>query len=116
MDYFLQKDDVDQSWTLNGHDVRPDDDPDGTDAITYIGNKWSNPNCYEVFKVTPDELQLRYEVVRSDPITGHGNWIRRYQEIGDGHGELPGQCLDASTSGDRWDDLQDAHDQGPLGL
>jgi hypothetical protein len=91
MDYFLQKDDPDQSWTLNGHDVRPDDDPEGTAAITYIGNKWSSPNCYEVFKVTPDELQIRYEVVRGDPVTGHGNWIRRYQEIGEGHGELPGQ-------------------------
>jgi hypothetical protein len=90
LDYFLQKDDIDQSWTLNGYDVRPDADPDGTDTLTYIGNKWSEPGCYEVFKVTPTELQIRYEVVRHDRINGDGNWIRRYEEIGDDHGKYPG--------------------------
>jgi len=90
LDYFLQKDDPTESWTLNGHDVRPDSDPECTDTMTFIANKWSRPECYEVFKVTPTELQIRYEVVRSDPVTGHHNWIRRYQEIGAGHGKFPG--------------------------
>jgi glycosyl hydrolase family 43 len=90
LDYFLQKDDVGQAWTINGHDVRPDNDPEGTDTWCSIGNKFSQSRCYEVFKVTPRELQIRWEVVRSDPASGHGNWIRRYEEIGDGHGPLPG--------------------------
>ena len=28
-------------------------------------NKWSDPNCYEVFKITDAQVQIRYEVVRS---------------------------------------------------
>ena len=90
LDYFLQKDDPNESWTLNGTDVRPDHDPDGTDTQTVILNKWSQPGCYEVYKITPNELQLRYEVVRHDPVTGHGDWIRRYEELGDDHGLYPG--------------------------
>jgi hypothetical protein len=90
LDYFLQKNDADDSWTLNGHDVRPEVDPDGTDTQTIVVNKWSKPNCYEVYKVTPTELQIRYEVVRSDPNGSPRNWIRRYEEIGDDHGKFPG--------------------------
>jgi hypothetical protein len=93
MDYFRQSDDTGQRWTLGGKDVRPDTDPDGTTTPTLVLNKWSSPNTYEVYKVLPNELQLRYEVMRHDPADTAGtakDWIRRYQEIGPNHGQFPG--------------------------
>jgi hypothetical protein len=89
LDYFLQGDDANQQWTLGGTDVRPGRDPDGTGARTVILNKFSNPNCYEVYKITPKQLQLRYEVFRIGGETGKDNWIRRFEEI-DGEGPAPG--------------------------
>lgn len=86
LDYFLQKDDTDSSWTIGGTDVRPDVDPDGTDTQTYILNKFSSSDFYEVFKVSGDEVQIRYEVFRQG---GGRSWIRRFQEIG-GSGKAPG--------------------------
>src|SRR5689334_3278607 len=62
LDYFLQRDDRDDGWTINGHDVRADVDPEGTGADVIVCNKWSNPNSYEIYKATPTELQIRYEV------------------------------------------------------
>ena len=89
LDYFLQSDDVGEKWTINGTDVRPAKDPDGTNMRSFVLNKWSDPNCYEVFKVTDNEVQIRYEVVRTGGRTGKENWIRRYGEI-DGEGPVPG--------------------------
>jgi hypothetical protein len=91
LEYFLQSDDVDERWTIRGTDVRRARDPDGTSARTVILNKWSNPNCYEVFKITDAQIQIRYEVVRMGRSSGKDNWIRRYQEIdGPAPGERPG--------------------------
>ncbi len=89
LDYFLQSDDVGERWTLGGTDVRPDRDPDGTSTRTYVLNKWSTPDCYEVFKITDHQVQIRYEVVRAAGKNGTGNWIRRYREI-DAEGAVPG--------------------------
>ena len=86
LDYFLQNDDRDMSWTLGGTDVRPGTDPDGTGTRTCILTKFSNPACYEVFRITDSEIQIRYEVFRPG---GAGNWIRRFEEIED-HGKAPG--------------------------
>lgn len=90
LDYFRQSDDVHDDWILGGKDVRPDHDPDGTDAPVIVLNKFNSTTSYEVYKVTPTELQLRYEVVRPDSKGNPKNWIRRFQELGPGHGELPG--------------------------
>jgi hypothetical protein len=90
LDYFIQKDDGAGPYTLSGKQVRQDKDPDGTNAKTYILNKGSSPNWFEVFKVTEDELQIRYEVTRHDGAAGTGNWIRRYEEI-NGQGKAPGE-------------------------
>ncbi len=86
LDYLLQSDDREMSWTLGGTDVRPGTDPDGQGARTYILTKFSNPACYEVFKVTDSEIQIRYEVFRPG---GSGNWIRRFEEV-NGQGKAPG--------------------------
>jgi hypothetical protein len=82
LDYFLQSDDVREEWTLNGSDVRPAQDPDATNMRTFVLNKFSDPNCYEVFKVTDATLQIRYEVTRPGNEKPGEYWIRRYQEIG----------------------------------
>ena len=89
LDYFLQTDDRDERWTINGTDVRPAPDPDGAGARTVVLNKWSDPNCYEIFKITDAQVQIRYEVVRSGGASGKENWIRRYREI-NGDGPSPG--------------------------
>jgi hypothetical protein len=89
LQYFLQNDDRDQQWTIGGTDVRPDRDPDGTDAPTFVLTKFSNPGCYEVLKVAGQQLQLRYEVVRPHSNASAENWIRRFEEIG-GAGPAPG--------------------------
>lgn len=89
LDYFLQKDDREMAWTIGGTDVRPSADPDGSGAQTYILTKFSNPNCYEVFKITNTEVQIRYEVARASGSRGKDNWIRRFEEIGS-EGEAPG--------------------------
>lgn len=90
LNYFLQSDDLHQNWTLGGWDVQPAIDPDGTNTRTIILNKFSQPGIYEVYKVTPTELQCRYEVMRQDPAGSAENWIRRFQEKGPGHGKYPG--------------------------
>jgi len=89
LDFLLQRDDADMSWTLGGIDVRPGRDPDGNCVQTFILNKWSNRDCYEVFKVTDSQIQLRYEVVRMAGDAGTDNWIRRFEEL-DGEGPAPG--------------------------
>ncbi|MHB1001427.1 MAG: hypothetical protein ACYC27_19480 [Armatimonadota bacterium] len=89
MDYFLQTDDTENAWTIDGTDVREDIDPDGTDTQTYILNKFHSSNFYEVFKLVDDELQIRYEVFRAGGKEGKGSWIRRFEEI-DGKGKAPG--------------------------
>ncbi len=81
LDYFLQKNDVGDNWTIGGKDVRPDKDPDGTDRPTLILNKFSSSTSYEVYKVTPTELQLRYEVMRPNPNGGPRNWVRRFEGL-----------------------------------
>jgi hypothetical protein len=89
LDYLLQRDDANERWTLGGTDVRPDRDPDGTDARTFILNKWSDPNCYEVLKATATQVQIRYEVSRPSESGASQYWIRRFEEIG-GDGAAPG--------------------------
>src|SRR5207248_309912 len=89
LQYFLQSDDRGDNWTLGGTDVREDNDPDGGGTLTYVLNKWSTSENYEVYKVTADEIQLRYEVVRPGGRSGKENWIRRFEEI-DGQGKSPG--------------------------
>jgi len=90
LDYFRQSDDLHDDWILGGKDVRADRDPDGTDTSVLVLSKFNSSTSYEVYKVTPNELQLRYEVVRPDPGGSAKNWIRRFQEHGQGHGEFPG--------------------------
>ena len=87
LDYFLQADDRDQSWTIGGTDVRPDKDPDGTATRTVVLNKGSDPKNYEVYKITDTQIQIRYEVVRSVSAEPKDNWIRRYEEL---NVKLPG--------------------------
>jgi hypothetical protein len=82
LDYFVQSDDVRAEWTLNGTDVRAADDPDGTNVRTFVLSKFSDPRCYEVFKVTDTDIQIRYEVNRPGDEKPRDFWIRRYQEIG----------------------------------
>lgn len=89
LDYFLQGDDTEESWTLGGTDVRPGVDPEGAGARTIVLSKFSDPGCYEVFKITDTQVQIRYEVVRPDEQGRREFWIRRYQEIG-GDGKNPG--------------------------
>src|SRR5438552_2893425 len=59
LDFFLQTDDSQNTWTLGGTDVRPAIDPDGTNTQTILLNKFSSATHYEVYKVTPSEIQLR---------------------------------------------------------
>jgi hypothetical protein len=83
LDYFLQSDDAKDEWTIGGTDVREEADPEGTDARTIVLNKWSSPDYYEVYHVTPTDLRLRYEVWRDGGRRGNkDSWIRRYEEIG----------------------------------
>lgn len=82
LDYFLQSDDKKENWTIGGTDVRPDKDPDGATTRTLILNKWSSPNYYEVYHVTPTDIRLRYEVVREGGKLGKDNWVRRFEEAG----------------------------------
>src|SRR5438477_8824505 len=89
LDYFLQKDDTRQRWTLGGTEVLPAEDPDGTDTPTFLMNKWSSATCFEVYKVAGDQVQLRYEVVRSNDPKNREFWIRRFEEV-DGQGAAPG--------------------------
>jgi hypothetical protein len=89
LDYFLQNDDTRQRWTLCGTEVLPAEDPDGTDTQTFVMNKWSSPSCFEVYKVTANQVQMRYEVVRSDGAKQKEFWIRRFEEV-DGEGPAPG--------------------------
>ena len=72
--YFLQGDDRRQEWTLGGHDVLPARDPEGSSARVYVEAKFHSRDFYEVYKVTRNELQLRYEVFRPGGIGGEGNW------------------------------------------
>lgn len=87
LQYLLQSDDHGDHWTLFGAEIREDNDPEGPGKVIVL-NKWSSPRSYEIYKVTPDEIQLRYEVV-ADNLTGKGNWIRRFEEI-DVKNERPG--------------------------
>jgi hypothetical protein len=89
LDYFLQRDDVKDAWTLGGTDVRPDRDPDGGDARTFVLNKFSSAGCYEVYKVTGDQVQIRYEVMRAGNKPPGDSWVRRFEGI-DAHGAAPG--------------------------
>jgi hypothetical protein len=89
LDYILQKDDPHNQWTIGGTDVYADKDPDGTPAQTFILNKFSNANVYEVFKVTDTQIQLRFEVMRAGGTKGDDNWIRRFEEV-HGEGAAPG--------------------------
>src|SRR3954464_6756427 len=89
LDYFLQKDAPRQRWTLGGTEVLPAKDPDGTDTQTFVMNKWSSPTCFEVYKVADNQVQMRYEVVRSNGLKKKEFWIRRFEEI-DGQGSAPG--------------------------
>src|SRR5215470_15847060 len=74
LDYFLQKDDPRTEWTIKGTDVQRADDPEGGGAETYVLNKWSDPNNYEVYRVTTHEVQIRFEVQRKSGGKGTGNW------------------------------------------
>src|SRR4051812_5523613 len=89
LDYLLQKDDTRQRWTLGSIEVLPATDPDGTSTQTFVMNKWSNPTCFEVYKVTANQVQLRYEVVRSDDPKHKEFWVRRFEEVA-GEGPAPG--------------------------
>jgi len=89
MPYYLQGDDRRREWTLGGHDVLPARDPEGSRARTYVEAKFHSRDFYEVFKLTRNELQIRYEVFRPGGSSGEGNWIRRFEEIG-GEGYAPG--------------------------
>jgi hypothetical protein len=91
LDYVLQKDDTRNEWTLGGTDVYADTDPDHAGAQAFVLNKFSNANCYEVFKVTDTQIQLRYEVMRAGGTKGDDNWIRRFEEL-NGEGAAPG-CI-----------------------
>jgi hypothetical protein len=88
LDYILQKDDVHNEWTLGGTDVYADKDPDGTGVQTFVLNKFSDANCYEVYKATEHEIQLRYEVMRCGK-ENEEKWIRRFEEV-NGEGAAPG--------------------------
>jgi len=81
LDYFVQSDDIAQSWTLGGSDIIPEIDPEGSGEKILIHSKFSNPNCFEVYKVTDTDIQCRWEVVRSGGETGTKNWIRRFEEF-----------------------------------
>jgi hypothetical protein len=89
LDYLMQKDDVRNEWTIGGTDVYADKDPDGAGVQTFVLNKFSDANVYEVFKVTETQIQLRYEVMRAGGKKGDDNWIRRFEEV-DGEGAAPG--------------------------
>ncbi|MGD1083830.1 MAG: SHOCT domain-containing protein, partial [Verrucomicrobiota bacterium] len=86
LDYILQEDDTDDSWTLFDSDVRVDRDPDGTATPTFILNKWMNSRAYEVYKVTAREIQLRYEAQAPETNVIR---VRRFEGIG-AQGEAPG--------------------------
>lgn len=87
--YFLQGDDRREEWTLGGLDVLPGRDPEGSRDRTVVATKFHSPDFYEVFRITRNEIQLRYEVFRPGGCGGEGNWIRRFEEIG-GEGAAPG--------------------------
>ena len=89
LDYFLQSDDRKNEWTIGGVDVQQSKDPDGTKMRTVILTKYSRPEFYEVFKITGNQIQLRYEVFRQGGKDGTRSWIRRFEEIG-GEGPKPG--------------------------
>ncbi|HZZ44642.1 MAG TPA: hypothetical protein VFE58_17030 [Tepidisphaeraceae bacterium] len=78
-DYFLQSDDNQNAWTLGGTDVRESPDPDSPSSRAIILNKYSSPDCYEVYHITPTDIRLRYEVFRPGTHHNADNWIRRYQ-------------------------------------
>jgi len=87
--YFLQGDDRRQEWTLGGMDTLPGTDPEGAGAHTVVQTKFHSPHFYEVFHLTPNEIQIRFEVFRPGGASGVGNWVRRFEEIG-GEGDAPG--------------------------
>jgi len=89
LDYLLQSDDPHNQWTLGGFDTHLCSDPDGTATPCFTLTKFSDPNYYELYKVTPDQIQLRYEVSREGKGHESENWIRRFEEL-NGQGAAPG--------------------------
>lgn len=90
LEYMLQSDDTHNSWTLGGWDVRPDHDPEGSGAQTFILNKFSDAKTFEIYKITDSQIQLRFEVMRSGDLNPDGHWIRRFEEIDDADTPAPG--------------------------
>jgi len=81
LDYLLQSDDPNHEWTLGGFDTHLCPDPDGTSTPCFVMHKYSEAGRYELYKFTPTEIQLRYEVWREDPKSEDQSWIRRFEEI-----------------------------------
>jgi hypothetical protein len=81
LQYLLQSDDRAGNWTLGGTDIREEKDPESSGTVIVL-NKWSSSGNYEIYKITPDEIQIRYEVFRPGGSSGKENWIRRFEEIG----------------------------------
>ena len=82
LDFFLQTDDTANTWTLQGFDIKRAADPEGQDAVTYVGNKFSDTGAYEVFHASEKWIYNRYELARYYGAAGTGNWIRRFNEVG----------------------------------
>ncbi|HWB52875.1 MAG TPA: hypothetical protein VG722_01740 [Tepidisphaeraceae bacterium] len=84
LNYFLQNPKIAGHFTIGGVSVHPNSDPDGTHHRVLVLDKFDSPDTYEVYYLTPTQLQLRYEVMRSDPHGSSADWIRRYRPIGPG--------------------------------
>jgi hypothetical protein len=82
LNYFLQKPEISNHYTIGGVNVHADRDPDGFHDHVFVLDKFGGSDNYEVYKVTPTQLQIRYEVNRPSPAGGSGDWIRKYEPRG----------------------------------
>ncbi len=64
------------------NDIFKTEDPDGLGRTSYFNGKFGNPQCYEIFIVTKEDINIRYEK--------HMDWFRRYEERSP---EYKGKCL-----------------------
>ena len=84
MEYFLQDKDISDNYTIGGNQthVVPSDpelnNPKDIQIIVY--NKFNSVDYYEIFRLSGNNLMIRYEVFRNS--AGTDSWVRVFENIG----------------------------------
>ena len=84
MEYFLQEKDISDNYTIGGnqtHIVPSDpefDNPKDIQIIVY--NKFNSADYYEIFRLSGNNLMIRYEVFRN--LEAKDSWVRIFENTG----------------------------------